>query len=71
MNDQQNTKKTPALNVFAKVTSVDGSSFIGSKIGVAWAHGNGGEGFNIILDAQPIVSSMTGQVELVAFPPKN
>lgn len=69
MSDLEKTKKTPALNVFAKITALDGTTHIGAKIGVAWAH-NDGEGFNIILDAQPLASQFTGQVEMIAFPPK-
>lgn len=69
MSDPQNTKKTPALYVFAKITALDGTSHIGAKIGVAWAH-NDGEGFNFVLDAQPLVSQFTGQIEMIAFPPK-
>lgn len=65
MTDKSTNK--PALNVFTKVANPDGTSRIGSQIGVAFKHGEG-EGFNIILDAQPI--PINGKVELIAFKPK-
>lgn len=61
-----NEKKRPALNIFAKVP-VGVESKIGSQIGVAFKHG-AGEGYNIILDGQPI--PFDGKIELVAFPVK-
>lgn len=67
MNDQPKPKKTPVLNIFAKVPSADGSTKIGAQLGVAFAHGEG-KGYNIVLDAQPI--PLNGRVELIAFPPK-
>jgi|GEM_PF-1521374 len=70
MSDLEKTKKTPALNVFTKITALDGTTHIGAKIGVAWAHTKNGDGYNIVLDAQPIVSQFTGQIEMIAFPPK-
>ena len=60
-------KKKPALNIFVRVPQSDGDTRL-SKIGVAWKHREG-EGYNIILDAQPIPHN--GQIELVAFPPKD
>ena len=60
-------KKKPALNIFVKVPTSDGDTRIGSQIGVAFKHGEG-EGYNIILDAQPI--PLDGKVELKAFAPK-
>ena len=60
-------KKKPALNIFIKVPQGDDTR-IGSQIGVAFKHGEG-EGFNIILDAQPI--PLNGRIELVAFPIKS
>lgn len=65
MTDKSKTK--PSLNVFAKVANPDGTSRIGSQIGVAFKHGEG-EGYNIILDAQPI--PVSGRIELIAFVPK-
>ena len=62
-----NTSNKPALNVFTKLASPDGTSRIGSQIGVAFKHGEG-DGFNIILDAQPIPQN--GKIELIAFVPK-
>lgn len=67
MTDQQTSKKTPVLNVYAKVLTADGSTKIGAQLGVAFAH-NEGEGLNILLDAQPIPTN--GRIELIAFPPK-
>ncbi len=61
---QETEKKTPALNIFVKVPTSDGESRIGSQIGVAFKHGEG-EGYNIILDAQPIPHN--GKIELIAF----
>jgi len=66
MNEQTKSNK-PALNVFAKVLNTDGTTRIGSQLGVAFTHKDG-EGLNIVLDAQPI--SINGRVELIAFPPK-
>jgi hypothetical protein len=65
-------KKKPALNIFAKVTSADGESKIGSQIGVAWKHSSESqsEGYNIVLDAQPLINPLTGRIEMVAFEPK-
>lgn len=66
MNEQTKSNK-PALNVFAKVLNTDGTTRIGSQLGVAFTHKDG-EGLNIVLDAQPI--PINGRVELIAFPPK-
>lgn len=63
---EQTEKRKPFLNVFAKVQSGE-ETRIGPQIGVAFKHGEG-EGYNIILDAQPI--PINGRLELVAFPPK-
>jgi hypothetical protein len=62
----QNEKRKPSLNVFAKVLN-GRDTRIGRQIGVAFKHGEG-EGYNILLDAQPI--PIDGRIELVAFPPK-
>jgi hypothetical protein len=62
----QNEKRKPSLNVFAKVLN-GRDTRIGPQIGVAFKHGEG-EGYNILLDAQPI--PIDGRIELVAFPPK-
>lgn len=61
-------KKKPALNIFVRVPTSDGDNRL-SQIGVAWKHGGEGEGYNIILDAQPIPTN--GKIELVAFAPKS
>lgn len=66
MTDQSNKRK-PDLNVFVKVPSGEDTR-IGPQIGVAFKHGEG-QGYNIILDAQPI--PLNGRIELVAFPPKS
>lgn len=65
MTDKSTNK--PALNVFTKVLNPDGTSRIGSQIGVGFKHSEG-EGYNFILDAQPI--PLNGKVELIAFAPK-
>lgn len=67
MNDTENTKKTPAFNVFAKQLNQDGTSKIASQLGVAWQHNEGG-GYNIVLDASPI--PVNGKIELIMFPNK-
>lgn len=64
---QSPEKKKPALNIFAKVPTGDGLTKIGPQIGVAFKHGEG-EGYNVLLDAQPI--PLNGRIELVAFPSK-
>lgn len=68
MTDQQTSKKTPTLNIFAKILSSDGTTKIGAQLGVAFSHKEG-NGLNIILDGQPI--PINGRLELIAFPPKS
>lgn len=63
----QTEKVKPALNIFAKVPSGD-ETRIGTQLGVAFKHKDG-EGYNIILDAQPIPQN--GRIELIAFPVKS
>lgn len=65
MTDTPETKKSPDLNVFAKVLK-GRETRIGPQIGVAFKHSDG-QGMNILLDAQPI--PFDGRIELVAFPP--
>lgn len=63
---QETEKKKSALNVFVRVPISDGDTRL-SQIGVAWKHGGERQGYNIILDAQPI--PLDGKIELVAFAP--
>ena len=65
---QETEKKKPALNVFVRVPTSDGDTRL-SQIGVAWKHGGEGQGYNTILDAQPI--PLDGKIELVAFAPNS
>ena len=66
---QSTTKKKPDLNIYVQVPNGYGDNTrIGSQIGVAFKHKEG-QGYNIILDAQPIPSN--GQIMLVGFPPKS
>ena len=67
MSEEKQGNK-PALNIFAKVPQADGTSKIGAQLGVAFAHKNG---FNIILDANPIPNPHSGRIELIAFTPKD
>ena len=67
MTDTSKSKKTPDLNVFVKVPK-GVETRIGPQIGVAFRHSEG-QGFNLLLDAQPI--PFDGRIELVAFPPKD
>jgi hypothetical protein len=60
----QDQPNKPALNVFTRVPAPDGSSKLGSQIGVGFEHKEGG-GYNIILDAVPIPEK--GRISLVAF----
>ena len=56
----------PDLHIHSKIA--DGrSDRIGPRIGVAFKHKQG-EGFNILLDAQPI--PIDGRISLVGFPPQ-
>lgn len=71
MTDQptHKTSKAPALNIYTQVPNGYGDNTrIGAKIGVAFQHKDG-EGYNIVLDAQPI--PLNGQIRLVGFPPKS
>lgn len=67
MTDENTTVK-PALNIFTRRLNSDGTTSLGSQIGVGFEHKKG-EGFNIVLDAAPI--PIQGRIELVAFPPKS
>lgn len=62
-NETTNNNK-PELKVCVKVP-VGVESRIGAQIGVGFKHKKG-EGYNIILDAQPI--AFNGRLELVIFP---
>ena len=59
----QETRK-PDLVITTKIANGRGDR-IGARIGVAFKH-TSGNGFNIILDAQPI--PLDGQIHLIAFP---
>jgi hypothetical protein len=63
---EQSTNK-PAVNVFTKVFNKEGESRIGSQIGVGFKFKEK-EGYNVILDAQPLPNPITGRIELVLFP---
>lgn len=71
MSDQDKKKNLPALNIFAKVAQPDGSTKIGSQIGVAWSFSEGKEGFTIVMDSVPYPLPGTNRVELLAFPVKD
>lgn len=58
------SSKKPDLHIYARVVKGK-SARIGPRIGVGFKH-RGKEGFNIILEAQPI--PLEGQIQLVAFP---
>ena len=64
----QNQKKKPALNVFTRRKNADGTTGLGSQIGVGFDHSNG-NGFTICLDAMPF--PIDGRLDLVAFPIKS
>lgn len=70
MTDQTNNtaKNTPDLYIYTKRPGKYGKSDLGSRIGVGFYHKDG-QGFNMILDAQPI--PFEGRIELVGFPPKD
>ena len=67
MTTTNTPKKTPDYYVHATVPNGRGNR-IGSRIGAIFNH-NKGDGFTILLDAQPIPSE--GQIELVAYRPKS
>ncbi len=62
-------KRTPDLYVHTKIVSGT-SDRIGARIGCGFLHSDG-VGVNIILDATPHVNPFSGQIELVAFAPKD
>jgi hypothetical protein len=65
MSEKNENKNKPALNVFTRVQTQDGTTKIGSQVGVAFAFKEKA-GYNIFLDVQPF--PINGKIELVAFP---
>ncbi len=63
----EQSKNKPAINVYTKVFNNSGESNIGSQIGVGFKFKEK-EGYNLILDAQPLPNPYTGRIELVLFP---
>lgn len=66
-NEPENNKRKPDYYVHASVPN-GRNNRVGARIGVVFRHKQG-DGLTIFLDAQPI--PVGGQIELVAFAPKD